>query len=299
MCLAIGVGLLAVGALSVRLRVAVLVCGAVPSVLAALLLLRRLILPRTLELGSDALWLPAGFLRTRVTKIPYADVIWTHEVALPLTAILKLRTPVRTFEILSTFLPDMTGYVAVRGFVNALVQQRAKAHPVPRQAGEGTRYCFQCTYTGSGAVFNAGGALLWRVKTRHEGERFAYPYGFFQLPDFVISDTAGQEVFRVRRERRLPRAQFVMVENGRLVCTLRQQSLLLNKYTLDFAGGPQWTFHMPLFTVNFNGVSETGATVRARLWTHNIWYVEIDSAADRPQLVAALAFIHRERLRCV
>ena len=193
----------------------------------------------------------------------------------------------------------MNGYVAVRDFVNTLVQQREQAYPVPRQAGDGNRYCFQCAYNGSGVVYRSNGDLLWRVKTQHEGARFAYPYGFFHLPDFVLSDTAGQEMFRIRRERRLPRAQFVMVEDGRPVCTLRQQSLLLNKYTLEFAGGPKWTFQMPLFTVVFKGVSETGAKVRVRLWTHNIWYVEIDAAADRPQLVAALAFIHRERLRCV
>jgi hypothetical protein len=53
-----------------------------------------------------------------------------------------------------------------------------------------------------------------------------------------------------------------------------------------------------LFTVYFRGWSETGEAIRARLWTHNVWYVAVDIKADSPQLMAALAFIHRERLRC-
>jgi hypothetical protein len=72
----------------------------------------------------------------------------------------------------------------------------------------------------------------------------------------------------------------------------------MNKYRLDFMGQSKWTFKMPLFTVIFRGKSDTGAQIQARLRTHNLWYVFIDCDADNPRLVAALAFIHRERLRC-
>jgi hypothetical protein len=54
---------------------------------------------------------------------------------------------------------------------------------------------------------------------------------------------------------------------------------------------------MPLFTVSFEGWSEAGEKIRVRIRTHNIWYVLIDTNVDSPQLAAALAFIHRERLR--
>ena len=90
-----------------------------------------------------------------------------------------------------------------------------------------------------------------------------------------------------------------MLEDGRPVSTIRQRSIFLNKYTMDFADGRRWTFQMPLFTVVFGGVSGSGALVRVRLETHNVWYVLIDSGVDTLHLVSSLAFIHRERLRCV
>jgi len=118
------------------------------------------------------------------------------------------------------------------------------------------------------------------------------------LPDFVVYDKTDKEFVRVKRERSFSAAQFVMLEDGMPVCGIRQRSILLNKYRLDFTGQSKWTFHMPLFSVNFRGKSETGAQIQVRLRTHNIWYVLIDSDADSPRLVVALAFIHRERLRC-
>ena len=80
-------------------------------------------------------------------------------------------------------------------------------------------------------------------------------------------------------------------------CTIRQRSLLRNKFTLNFTNGRKWVFRMPLFTARFGGVSETGEKIRVGVRTHTIWYVSIDANAGSPQLVAALAFIHRERLR--
>jgi hypothetical protein len=88
-----------------------------------------------------------------------------------------------------------------------------------------------------------------------------------------------------------------MVENGSPICTIKLRSILRNKYSFDFANGQRWVFRVPLFTVNFSGVSETGEKIRVRLRSHNIWYVIIDAKADNPKLVAVLAFIHRERLR--
>jgi len=117
------------------------------------------------------------------------------------------------------------------------------------------------------------------------------------LPDFVVCDKADRELFRLKLERKWSLAQFVMVENGLPICTIKQRSILRNKFTLDFANGQKWAFRMPLFTANFAGLSETGDRIHVRVRTHNIWYVLIDPKVDNPQLVAALAFIHRERLR--
>lgn len=157
-------------------------------------------------------------------------------------------------------------------------------------------YCFHCTWSGNGEIYDSAGKILWSFRTGPE--HFYTTYGLFHLPDFVVYDTAGRELLRIRRERRLP-SQFVMLEDGRPVSTIRQRSIFLNKYTMDFADGPSWTFQMPLYTVFFSGVSGSGASVWVRLETHNVWYVLIDSGVDTLHLVSSLAFIHRERLRCV
>ena len=157
-------------------------------------------------------------------------------------------------------------------------------------------YCFHCTWSGNGEIYDSAGKILWRCRTGPE--HFYSTYGLFQLPDFVVSDTAERELLRIRRESRLP-SRFVMLEDGRPVCTISQRSIFLNKYALNFADGSRWTFQMPLFTVYFSGKSEKGALVRVLLETHNVWYVRIDSGVDTLHLVSSLAFIHRERLRCV
>ncbi len=88
-----------------------------------------------------------------------------------------------------------------------------------------------------------------------------------------------------------------MLENNLPIGPINQRSFLRNKFTLNFTNGQKWIFRMPLFTARFNGLSETGEKIRVGVRTHNIWYVSIDAHAASPQLVAALAFIHRERLR--
>ena len=158
-------------------------------------------------------------------------------------------------------------------------------------------YCFHCTGSGNGEIYDSAGKILWRFRTGPE-KHFSSTYGLFQLPDFVVYDTAERELLRIRRERRLP-SQFVMLENGLPVCTISQRSIFLNKYALDFADGSRWTFHMPLFTVFFSGVSGSGASVRVGLDSHNVWSVLVDPGHDSLHLVFSLAFIHRERLRCV
>lgn len=260
---------------------------------ASLLAVRRLVFPKFLEIGQDTLLVPRGFSQTSIQKISYADIEDSWETSHGSTTVtLNLHVKGRTFEINSIMLPDTASYVAVRDFVNSRVTPKEKtAQPI-----EVGKYCFKCSYEGNGEIYNSNGEIVWRVKTLYS--RPHYPYGFFRLADFVVYDKADKELLRIKRERRLPLAQFVMVENGLRVCTIRERSILLNKYTLDFTNGQRWVFRMPLFTVNFGGSSDTGATIRTRLWTHNVWYVLIDTNADSPHLVAALAFIHRERLRC-
>ena len=263
------------------------------------LALRRIAFPRSLELGQDAILLPTGFLQRRTTRISYADIQWIQEGTIQTSPRLAIGANGRTFEF-NPFMLDATGFLAVRDFLNSLPGPKENAVSFQNQPIERGKYCFQCSYEGNGTISASNGEILWHVKTQHSTKRPRYPYGWLlRLPDFVVYDKTDKELIRIKRERRLPLAQFVMIEAGVPVCTIRQRSILLNRYTLDFAGQSKWTFHMPLFTVIFRGKSETGARIQVELHTHNVWYVLIDTNADNPLLVAALAFIHRERLRCV
>lgn len=268
-----------------------LVLSFLPLAFALMGMVRRLFFPRFLELRADALLLPAGLLQANVRKISYADIEHTSEVKRGRMITMYLRTKERSFEITSILLPDLASYVAVRDFINSRVPPVTK----PAPSVEAGKYCFQCNYEGDGEIYNSIGEPVWRFRTLHK--RPHYPYGLFKLPDFVVHDNASKELFRIKLKRKWPLPHFEMIENGSLVCTLKQRSLLRNKFTLCFANGQKWTFKEPLFSVSFSGWSEAGEKIQARLWTHNVWYVLIDAKVDNPQLVASLAFIHRERLR--
>src|SRR5437899_3117307 len=81
--------------------------------------LRRLVFPRSLELGQETLSVCTGFVQARVTRITYADVEQFWEVKIGRMTVLKLRTKGRTIEIVSTLLPDMASYLAVRDFLES------------------------------------------------------------------------------------------------------------------------------------------------------------------------------------
>lgn len=268
-----------------------LALGFLPLSFALMGTVRRLFLPRFLELRQDMLSISTGFFQARVAKILYADLQQTSEAKRGRMTTFYLRTKERTFEINSILLPNMASYVAIRDFITSRVAPKEKIVP-PIEAG---KYCFRCSYEGTGEIYDSNGGILWRFKTLHK--RPHYPYGLFRLPDFVVYDKAEKEIFRIKLERKWAFAQFAMLENGSPVCIINQRSILRNKFTLNFRNGQKWVFKMPLFTVSFGGWSEAGEKIRVRIRTHNIWYVLIDANVDSPQLAAALAFIHRERLR--
>lgn len=265
--------------------------GFLPLSFALIRTVRRLFLPRFLELRQDALSISTGFYQAKVTEISFADIEQASEVKRGRMTTFYLRTKERTFEINSTLLPDSTSYIAARDFITSRVTQKEETVP-PIEAG---KYCFRCSYEGNGEIYDSNGGILWHFKTLHK--RPHYPYGIFRLPDFVIYDRADKELFRIKLERKWSLGQFAMLEGGQPVCTINQRSFLRNKFALNFTGGQKWVFRMPLFTARFGGLSEMGEKIRVGVRTHNIWYVLIDTNADNPQLIAALAFIHRERLR--
>ncbi len=267
-----------------------IVLGMLIDAFSCLMIVRRVFFRRLLELKQDSLLVPGGFARARVQTIPYADIDSTWETTrqrdLTFTAVAKGRT----IEIVSRFCPNLETYKEIRDFLQSVVEAQVKARPKrEHQPGEGFQYCFHLNFDYTGTIYNSDGEVLWNVTTEYKR--------LFHIPDFVIRDRGGNEVFRITEEKRWLMARFLMKDGDRKICVIRDRSLLFTKYKFDFASGQKWTFYARLFTVFFRAVSETGAQVRIRLRQHTIWYALVDETADSPQLVAALAFMHRERLR--
>jgi hypothetical protein len=87
-------------------------------VLAALVLtLRRIVNPQVLELETDALLLPHGFLQTRTSRIPYTDIQELSEDQVSGQTFLYLTAYGRRFTISASLFSDTATYVAVRDFL--------------------------------------------------------------------------------------------------------------------------------------------------------------------------------------
>ena len=130
-CFAIGIGLLLLGRVHVISTGVAVALSALPVALALVGGLRRLLFPRFIETGVDALSVCSGFFQARITRVPYTGIEDTWEVARPGWSVLYVRTRDRRFEINSRLLPDMASYAAVRDFVRSHVTgQTGRARPV-------------------------------------------------------------------------------------------------------------------------------------------------------------------------
>lgn len=157
-------------------------------------------------------------------------------------------------------------------------------------------YGFLCSFDGNGAIYNRDNKMLWQFKTVYLNNRHIFPFSFFQLlPDFVLYDGTGKAVLTIKCERRYPLTKFLIIEKNLTIGTIQQQSILKNKYIIDFHGGNTWTFRLPLFAVLYKADSESGAQVLVRLVRHDTWHLKVPIESDDWHLLAALAIIHRER----
>ncbi len=165
----------------------------------------------------------------------------------------------------------------------------------------GNRYSTALTtYHGDGDIlsFEEGreeGRVVFRF--RSEPQPKILMYGLVRLPEFVVYDPDGKEVVRIRRTRRFPRSIFEMRHGKELRATIVRRHPLFSSYDIRLAGGPDWRFKLPLYTIDFFGESSIGGRLLARADTHNQWFMVVDTNHDSPYLIHALLFIHRERMR--
>ena len=161
---------------------------------------------------------------------------------------------------------------------------------------EARDYCFLSDFDGDGSIVNRANEVVWRFRTT--GLKYRAAEQTSGSPVFAFCDPEERELLTIMRPRRLPLARFVLIEDGLPVGTIRQRSILFNRYTIESDSGWRCVLHMPLFTTSFRAATEVGAEVRIAVRTLREWYVRITEGFDSVHLMASLAFLTRKRIQC-
>jgi hypothetical protein len=94
---------------------------AVFALLGVLTTLRRYALRRFLVVDEEGVWLPSGLLSLKVRRVVFAEVSDVWEAFIPRTVVLCLRSHGKTYELVSTLLPNHEIYLEVAGYVYSRV----------------------------------------------------------------------------------------------------------------------------------------------------------------------------------
>ena len=157
------------------------------------------------------------------------------------------------------------------------------------------RFC--STWDGDGEIYSQENKVVWRFKMtglkQHPAEA-----GMVRPPIFVLCDADGKELAAISREKRLPLARFAVTQNGSQCCTIWQRSIWFTKYEFELNNKSNWKLYMPMFSVSGKVVSESGAVIRIQARTRREWYVRFGLGVESPLMIAALAFVVRNKLQC-
>lgn len=141
---------------------------------------------------------------------------------------------------------------------------------------------------GEGVSSDSPGMLCLRLEPR---SRFS--------PRVRVFDAGGCEEGVIRSEGIVPGVRYVMRRDGDPVWTLSVQSIVRKRHSLVMANGDGWLFETPFFWWQHLTGTSRGAT---RLlggigpsWT--IWLVWIEPGRDTRDILAAIAFLHRQWCR--
>jgi len=151
-------------------------------------------------------------------------------------------------------------------------------------------YCFCSDWDGNGEIYNRDGKVVWHFQPTGSDGRAGVPL-------FVFTGADGKELAVVRREKRLPLARFAVFENDVRVCTVRQRTLTLSKYDLEFETA-KWTLRMPMFSARMKATAANGLEILVRVHSRRQWFVRLPVGNDQPPMMTALAYVTRKKLQC-
>lgn len=111
-----------------------------------------------------------------------------------------------------------------------------------------------------------------------------------------VLDARGREEGIIRSDGLVPGARYAMRLDGQIVWMLSVRSIVRRRHALVLANGESWTFDTPFFwwqhlTGTTLGAPRLLGHVSSVMW---IWLMHIEPGMDTSDLLAAVAFLHRQ-----
>jgi hypothetical protein len=129
------------------------------------------------------------------------------------------------------------------------------------------------------------GALCLRLEPRHR-----------HSPRLRVLDADGREEGVIRAEGLVPGVRYAMRRDGEPVWTLSVRSIVRKRHALEPAHGDSWTIETPFFW--WQGLTGTALGVPRLIGGLGplgcIWPMWIEPGWDTFELLAAIAFLHRQ-----
>ncbi len=148
------------------------------------------------------------------------------------------------------------------------------------------------------SVFDATG--LDEVKSESSGTLcLRLEPRFLSSPRVRVLDAGGREQAIIRSEGLVPCVRYAMRRNGELVWKLTVRSIVRNRHVLELANGDSWAFDTPFYWwQNLTGTAFGARRLVGGLVvpTKRIWAMWIEPGRDSFDLLAAVAFMHRQYL---
>jgi hypothetical protein len=119
---------------------------------------------------------------------------------------------------------------------------------------------------------------------------------FHYSPRLLVLDAGGRKEGIIRAEGLVPGVRYAMHRNGEAVWVLSVRSIVRKRHALELANGDSWTFDTPFFwwqhlTGTALGAPRLLGGLGPMWW---IWTMSIEPGRDTFELLAAVAFMHRQ-----
>jgi len=120
---------------------------------------------------------------------------------------------------------------------------------------------------------------------------------FRSSPLVRVLDAGGREEGIIRSEGLVPGVRYAMRRNGEAVWKLSVRSIVRKRHALELANGDSWTFDTPFFWWQWHltGIAFGAPRLLGRVGpTMRLWFIYIEPGRDAFDLLAAVAFMHRQ-----